>query len=114
MSKVQNRIEFFDKHIKNYHLSKDGVNINIWCPFCKNSNKNKRKMVIHLEKCFYHCWVCDKKGSNIGYLISRISSKAAKICDGLFKSHNKKFNLFEELKEEEFKQKILTDIEGNS
>jgi len=94
MSNIQKRLEFFDKFIKNYHLSKDGVNINIWCPFCKDSNKNKRKMVVHLEKCFFHCWVCDKKGSNVSYLFSKINKAAANNCNNIFKSSNKKFSLF--------------------
>ena len=101
MSNIQKRIEFFDKFIKNYHLSKDGVNINICCPFCESTNKSKRKMVIHLEKCFFHCWVCGKKGSNVSYIFSKINKNAALEATKLFKSYSKKFNLFEEDFEED-------------
>ena len=73
MSNIQKRIEFFDRFISDYTLSKDEVNLNLWCPFCRDTNKNKKKMVVHLEKCFYHCWVCDKKGANIYYLLSCLS-----------------------------------------
>lgn len=107
MSSVQNRIEFFDKFIKNYHMSSDGVNINIWCPFCKNSDKNKRKMVVHLEKCSFHCWVCDKGGYNIRYLLSKINVSAAKNCDSVFKTYTKKIDLFNLEEEEKFEPVYL-------
>ena len=84
MSKIHKRIDFFDKHLPNYTLSKDGVNLNIWCPFCKHENKNKRKMAIHLEKCLYHCWICDKKGTSIPYLVSRFNSKLGGLAEGIF------------------------------
>ena len=97
MSKIQKRLDFFDRFIKNYHLSKDGVNVNIQCPFCKDSNSHKRKMVIHLEKCFYHCWVCDRKGSNVGYLFSKFNKEAAKYASDIFAgAKSKKKSLFEE------------------
>ena len=101
MSKITNRLEFIDKHIQNYTLSKDGVNLSIWCPFCKDSNKNKLKMVIHLEKCFYHCWVCDKKGSNISYLFSRISKKLSDLSKSVFVNRKSKLNIFEDNEEDE-------------
>lgn len=107
MSKISNRIEFIDKHIKNYTISKDGVNLNIWCPFCKDSNKNKLKMVIHLEKCFYHCWVCDKKGSNVSYLFNKISKKIGDLSKSIFINKNFKNNIFEEIEEEEKFEPVL-------
>lgn len=101
MSNLNKRLDFFDSFLKNYHLSKDGVNLNICCPFCNNSNNKKMKMVIHLEKCFFHCWVCGKKGSNVNYLIGKIN-KSIKIPEGMFKKAKQKFSLFldEEVSEE--------------
>jgi hypothetical protein len=102
MSKIQNRIDFIDKHIKNYSLSKDGVNLSIWCPYCKDANKNKLKMVIHLEKCFYHCWVCDKKGSNVSYIFSRTSKNVAELSKKVFITRkNNSIDLFSSNDEEE-------------
>ncbi len=83
MSKIDKRLDFFDSFLKNYHLAKDGVNLNVWFPFCNSPNKHKLKLVIHLEKCFWHCWVCGKKGSNLPYLINKIN-KNVKVPDGLF------------------------------
>ena len=108
MSKISNRLDFIDKHIRNYTVSKDGVNLNIWCPFCKDSNKNKLKMVIHLEKCFYHCWVCDKKGSNISYLFSKISRNISEASKSVFINRKEKISLFdEEIQEENFEPVVL-------
>ena len=78
------------------HLSKDGINLNIWCPFCSNPSKNKMKLSIHLEKAFYHCWVCDKKGSNIYFLFSKLNKKIPEKYHHLFKKREKKYDLFEE------------------
>lgn len=107
MSNIQKRLDFFDNLLKNYKLSKDGVNLNIWCPFCKDENKNKLKMVIHLEKCWFHCWVCDKKGTNVSRLVSKISKQASMKSLGLFKTHHKKVSLFEEKIEEELEPLTL-------
>jgi hypothetical protein len=77
---------YFLETITSVSLSKDGLNAAIWCPFCKHPNKNKLKMIIHIEKNFYHCWLCDKKGSNVSYLVSRISQSHAEKAATLFKS----------------------------
>jgi len=106
MNDLNKRLDFFDSNLKNYHLSKDGVNLNICCPFCNSTNKRKMKMVIHLEKCFFHCWVCGKKGSNVYYLVNKIN-KNIKIPDGLFKKNNKKFSLFDEDEIEEEVDSVL-------
>lgn len=97
MSKIYKRLEFFDKYLTNYSLSNDGVNLSIWCPFCKHENKHKKKMVIHLEKCFYHCWICDKKGTNISYLLGRYNSKLGKLSEGVFikRSNNLSIDIFD-------------------
>ena len=110
MSKISNRLDFVEKHIKNYTISKDGVNLNIWCPFCKDTNKNKLKMVIHLEKCFYHCWVCDKKGSNISYLFSKINRQISELSKSVFINRKAKISLFEEeVEEESFEPVVLPE-----
>ena len=71
---ISEKISFFESFIPNTSLSKDGVNLNIWCPFCKHSSKSKLKLSIQLEKGYFHCWLCDKKGSSISYLVSKINT----------------------------------------
>ena len=38
-------------------------------------------MVIHLEKCFYHCWVCGKKGNNVKILTGKDKNKNGEIIE---------------------------------
>ena len=101
MDKITKRLDFFDSILSNYQLDKDGVNLNVWCPFCKNKSKNKLKLSIHLDKGIYHCWICDKKGTNIPYLVKHINKSKVEESKKYFKSYNKKFSLFEEDIEEE-------------
>jgi len=101
MDIINKRLDFFDSFITNYQLDKDGLNLNIWCPFCKHRSKNKLKLSIHLEKGFYHCWVCDKKGSNIPYLVNLINKNKSEEAKKHFKSYNKKFSLFDNDEEED-------------
>lgn len=92
---MEKRLEFLQDNIRNTLLSKDGYNLSIWCPFCKHSNKRKLKLAIHLEKCLYHCWLCDKKGSNVPFLLSKISKSLGESSKTLFKSKvkNSDFNI---------------------
>lgn len=85
---IINKINFIESVTNSYHLSKDGVNLSIWCPFCKHDNKNKLKLAIHLEKNFWHCWLCDKKGSDVSYVISRFNKNKVEHARKLFKRKN--------------------------
>ena len=95
-NKLYKRLEFIRNIVTYSSMSKDNVNLNIWCPFCRHSSKTKLKLSIHLEKCFYHCWLCDKSSNNISYLISKIDRSKVEASKSLFKSLNKKFSLFGE------------------
>lgn len=109
-NKVYKRLEFLRKIVTYSSLSKDNVNLNIWCPFCKHPSKSKLKMSIHLEKCFYHCWLCDKSSGNIPYLVSKIRKDKFEDSKELFKNYNKKFNIFGE---EEEVEKIQIEMPSN-
>jgi hypothetical protein len=41
-----------------------------YCPFCEH---HKPKLSINIDK-GYHCWVCDKSGKNIYYLLRRFAT----------------------------------------
>lgn len=90
--KVQERLDFLESNIKNTLLSKDGINLSIWCPFCQHQNRRKLKLAIHLEKCFFHCWLCDKKGSNVSYLLSKIDKSLGEKSKKYFKNKIKNSN----------------------
>jgi len=52
-------------------LSRDGINYSVNCPTCKDSRREKRKLVVRLDDARYHCWVCGIKGTNIKRLIAK-------------------------------------------
>ena len=52
-------------------MSRDGVNYCIKCPECKDTRREKKKLVVRLDDGRYHCWVCGTKGSSIIRLISK-------------------------------------------
>jgi DNA primase len=95
-NKLYKRLEFIRNIVAYSSMSKDNVNLNIWCPFCRHSCKTKLKLSIHLEKCFYHCWLCDKSSNNISYLVSKLDRNKVEASKSLFRSLNKKFSLFGE------------------
>ena len=98
---ISEKISFFESFIPNTVLCKDGVNLNIWCPFCKHRSKSKLKLSIQLEKGYFHCWLCDKKGSSIDYLVSKLNANKVKQAKEIFpKNTNKTFDLFGQLEEE--------------
>ena len=98
-NKIYKRLEFIRKIVPYSSLSKDNVNLNIWCPFCRHKSKTKLKLSIHLDKCFYHCWLCDKSSNNVSYLISKLDRSKFEASKEIFKTYNKKFNLFGEEEE---------------
>lgn len=69
------KLNFIKKIVLNYKNSKDCPEIAIWCPYCENSNKNKLKMIVNVDKNLYHCFVCDTKGRSIPYLVKKLSEK---------------------------------------
>jgi|11BtaG_2_1085332.scaffolds.fasta_scaffold03642_2 DNA primase len=99
-SSVDKKLDFLTSIVNNYKLEKDNLNLCIWCPFCRNSNKDKLKLVIHLQKNFYHCWICDKSGSNISQLVYKINKSKVSKAKELFYNNKSRFSLFEEDQEE--------------
>ncbi len=111
-NKIYKRLEFIRKIVPYSSLSKDNVNLNIWCPFCRHKSKTKLKLSIHLDKCFYHCWLCDKSSNNVSYLISKLDRSKFEASKAIFKNHSKKFNLFGE-EEEVNKVEVLIPEDFN-
>ena len=110
MDLVNKRLDFFDSFITNYQLDKDNINLNIWCPFCKHPSKNKLKMSIHLEKGFYHCWLCDKKGNNVPYLVKKLNKSKFEESKKHFKIKTTNgISLFDDEKED-FEEDIRIDL----
>lgn len=115
-STINNKLNFIENLTNYTKLSKDGLNLSIWCPFCKHENKSKLKLVIHLEKNFYHCWLCDKKGSDVSYIVSKFNKNKVKEAKKIFKkkSLNNDFNidLFGNFTYEENEKEVVTLPKG--
>ena len=88
---INQKISFIERLTNNRcSLSKDGVNISIWCPFCRHSNKNKLKLAVHLEKNLFHCWLCDKKGTNVTSIVKKYNPSLVTESSKIFKSNKNK------------------------
>lgn len=42
------------------------------CPFC---NHHKRKFSVNIDKGFYKCWICDKSGRNLSYVVRKFGTR---------------------------------------
>ena len=47
------------------------------CPFC---NHDKLKLSVNIDKNYWKCWICDKSGRNIGFLVRRFGSQDDKLA----------------------------------
>ena len=45
------------------------------CPFCKH---HKRKFSVNIEKGVFKCWICDKSGRDIGYIVRKYGDRQAR------------------------------------
>ena len=45
------------------------------CPFC---NHHKMKMSVNVDKSAFKCWICDKSGRDLGYLVRRFGTRQDK------------------------------------
>lgn len=90
---LEKRFSLIEKACNTARRSKDGININIECPFCNKKN-GKTKLVIRVDNPVYHCWVCNKSGKDITYLFSRFFKRYLNEAKEVFTS--KKIVLDEE------------------
>ena len=93
---LEKRFNLIEKACGHTQRAKDGVNINIECPFCNKKN-GKKKLVIRVDNPVFHCWVCGKSGKDVTYLFSRFFKRYLSEAKELFKF--KKIAISEEDKE---------------
>lgn len=70
---LSSKISFIKKVFGQGEIDSGRLNISVKCPNCSNRKDQafKKKLVIRLDNNVYHCWVCDIKGRNLGYLIKK-------------------------------------------
>ena len=71
------------------------------CPVCKDSKKDKKKLVVRLTDGTYHCWVCETRGRGFYQLFRKMAPAALSDpdCEPLFEGRQKRQN--EEVQVEE-------------
>ncbi len=65
-------------------LESSGKNISFCCPNCKETRKEKKKLVVQLESGWFHCWVCGFSGKNITYLFKKFAPSHLRQCTETF------------------------------
>jgi len=83
------RLRFLREALGKGILASDGVNLSLKCPSCQH--KDKFKLVVHLEKEMWHCWVCGAKGRSINSLLRKFSPAKAKEWQSKFKPPESKW-----------------------
>ena len=68
MTTVEKKIALLKRAFGDPTLSRDQREVQLNCPQCKKNGKKKKKLSVRLEDGVYHCWVCELKGKNLGYL----------------------------------------------
>lgn len=68
MTTTEKKIALLKRAFGQPDLSRDQREAQFYCPQCKKGGKKKKKLSIRLEDGVYHCWVCELKGKNLGYL----------------------------------------------
>ena len=75
------------------------------CPFCSH---NKLKLSVNIDKNYWKCWICDKSGRNIGFLVRRFGSQNDKIAWSKYENRveTSGFDMLFAEKEEEIAPKV--------
>ncbi len=75
------------------------------CPFCSH---NKLKLSVNIDKNYWKCWICDKSGRNIGFLVRRFGSPDDKVAWSKYENRveTSGFDMLFAEKEEEISQKV--------
>lgn len=73
ISTYTERLQFIQSHFGKGVISRDGNDVTVSCPFCKDSSK--KKLAISLETWKYHCWVCSSRGNTLVSALKKFKSR---------------------------------------
>ena len=78
MITIQEKLRLVEACFGKYKTNASCENASVICPFCREKGKitEKKKLSISLESGIYHCWVCESKGSNIGWAAKKFSNQS--------------------------------------
>lgn len=72
---ITDKIKFVQSVLGTGRLSRGSTNLDVWCPYCAFSDKQKKKLSIRLEDFAWHCWNCEHKGRSLVALIKKFGNK---------------------------------------
>jgi len=72
------KIRFLRGVFKDIAVSRDGNDVAVSCPNCKQ--KDKKKLSISIDTWKFHCWVCGVKGTNLKTLFRQFHSPEVAIA----------------------------------
>lgn len=73
ISTYTDRLNFIQSQFGKGNISRDGNDVTVSCPFCKETSK--KKLAISLETWKYHCWVCSSRGNSLVSALKKFKSK---------------------------------------
>ena len=80
MRSTTEKIDFITKNFGTVKVSREGSNIAVKCPSCK---EKKGKFSININTWMCHCWVCGKKSRNLYFILKEFKGRD---CAEKFKS----------------------------
>lgn len=69
------RIKFIESVFGPVKVAKNGMNADVWCPFCAPVDKTKKKLSIRTDDDRCHCWTCGFKSRSLVSLIAKFGSR---------------------------------------
>ena len=81
------RVEYIEKIFGKGDLTSQATNIQVNCPFCKESNSSKKKLAIKIDDFQNHCWVCGHRARNLFSVLLKLGKKQEAI------EFSKRFNV---------------------
>lgn len=73
ISTYTDRLNFIQTHFGKGQISRDGNDVTVACPFCKETSK--KKLAISLETWKYHCWVCSSRGNTLVSALKKFKNR---------------------------------------
>jgi len=77
---VSNTRKKIEKYFGKGELSRDGINLALFCPACKEKKKTsqtKRKLIVRLDDGRYQCWVCGIAGTAFRSMFRKLAPQGA-------------------------------------
>lgn len=69
------RVEYIEKLFGKGNPTSQATNIEVYCPFCNDSNHTKKKLAIKLDDFQNHCWVCGWRARNLFSVLLKMGKK---------------------------------------